>query len=72
MDRAETRILAIVAAKSGVNPDRRRGQVSLATFVSQGLAGPKMCLNWNMSKGKQVNSPAPSSLCASSTPDAFG
>ncbi len=57
MDRAETKILAIVTAKSGENPDHRRGQVSSAMFVSRGLVGPKTYRNSSTPKGKQVNIP---------------
>ena len=57
MDRAETKILAIVTAKSGENPDHRRGQVSSAMFVSRGLVGPKTYRNTSTPKGKQVNIP---------------
>jgi hypothetical protein len=57
VDRAETKILAIVTAKSGENPDHRRGQVSSAMFVSRGLVGPKTYRNSSTPKGKQVNIP---------------
>ena len=57
MDRSQTKILVIVAAKQGENPCRRRGQVSSAMFVSRGLVGPKMCRNSSTPKGKQVNIP---------------
>lgn len=59
MDHAGTKILVAVAAKSGENPDRRKGQGSLATIVSQGLVGPKVCRNSSTSNGKQVNIPVP-------------
>ena len=59
MDHVPSRILAKVAAKSGENPDRRRGQGSTAMFVSRGLAGPKAYPNWSTPKGKPVNIPAP-------------
>ncbi|PTD94680.1 hypothetical protein C9439_01370 [archaeon SCG-AAA382B04] len=59
MDRVGTRIPAVVAAKSGENPDHRKNQGSSAMFVSRGLAGPKTNRNSNWSNGKQVNIPAP-------------
>ena len=34
-------MLALVANKSGENPDRRKSKVSHATFVGVGLVGPK-------------------------------
>ena len=62
MDRAGTKILVAVAAKSGENPDRRKGQGSSAMFVSRGSVGPKMYLNRSTSNGKQVNIPVPFSI----------
>ena len=62
MDRAETKILVAVAAKSGVNPDRRKGQGSSAMIVSRGSVGPKVCRNSSTSNGKQVNIPVPLSV----------
>ena len=59
MDRAETKILVAVAAKSGENPDRRMGQGSSAMFVSRGSVGPKTYLNRSTPNGKQVNIPVP-------------
>ena len=59
MDRVETKILVAVAAKSGENPDRRKGQVSSAMFVSRGSVGPKTYLNRSTPNGKQVNIPVP-------------
>ena len=59
MDRAETKILVAVAAKSGENPDRRKGQGSSAMFVSRGSVGPKTYLNRSTPNGKQVNIPVP-------------
>ena len=59
MDRSQTKILVIVAAKQGENPCRRRGQVSSAMFVSRGLVGPKTYRNSSTPKGKQVNIPVP-------------
>jgi len=38
-------ILVPVAANSGENPEGRKGKVSLAMFVSQGLGGPKSSPN---------------------------
>ena len=57
MDRVETKILVAVAAKSGENPDRRKGQGSSAMFVSRGLVGPKTYRNTSTPKGLQVNIP---------------
>ena len=59
VDRAETKILVIVTAKLGENPNRRRGQVSSAMIISRGLVGPKLYRNSSTSKGKQVNIPVP-------------
>jgi hypothetical protein len=59
VDRAETKILVAVAAKSGENPDRRKGQGSSAMFVSRGSVGPKVYPKGSTSKGKQVNIPVP-------------
>lgn len=59
MDRSQTKILVIVAAKQGENPCRRRGQVSSAMIVSRGLVGPKTYRNSSTPKGKQVNIPVP-------------
>ena len=59
MDRAGTKILVAVAAKSGENPDRRKGQGSSAMFVSRGSVGPKTYLNRSTPNGKQVNIPVP-------------
>ena len=59
MDRAGTKILVAVAAKSGENPDRRMGQGSSAMFVSRGSVGPKTYLNRSTPNGKQVNIPVP-------------
>lgn len=62
MDRVETKILVAVAAKSGENPDRRKGQGSSAMFVSRGSVGPKTYLNRSTPNGKQVNIPVPFSV----------
>jgi hypothetical protein len=62
VDRAETKILVAVAAKSGENPDRRKGQGSSAMSVSRGLVGPKVYPNGSTSNGKQVNIPVPFSI----------
>ena len=62
MDRAETKILVAVAAKSGENPDRRMGQGSSAMFVSRGSVGPKTYPNQSTPYGKQVNIPVPFSV----------
>ena len=59
MDRVETKILVAVAAKSGENPDRRKGQGSSAMFVSRGSVDPKTYLNRSTPNGKQVNIPVP-------------
>lgn len=59
MDRTGTKILVTVTAKSGENPDRRRGQVSSAMIVSRGLVGPKTYRNPSTPNGKQVNIPVP-------------
>ncbi len=62
MDHAETKILVAVAAKSGENPDRRKGQGSSAMFVSRGSVGPKTYLNRSTPNGRQVNIPVPFSI----------
>jgi hypothetical protein len=62
VDRVETKILVVVAAKSGENPDRRMGQGSSAMFVSRGSVGPKTYLNRSTPNGKQVNIPVPVSI----------
>ncbi len=62
MDRAETKILVAVAAKSGENPDRRMGQGSSAMIVSRGSVGPKTYPNQSTPNGKQVNIPVPFSV----------
>ncbi len=54
MDRDRIRMLVGVAAKSGENPLRRRGQGSSAMFVSRGLADPKMFLNREHQKGNRL------------------
>ena len=59
MDRVETKILVAVAAKSGENPDRRKGQGSSAMFVSRGSVGPKTYPNRSTPNGKQVKIPVP-------------
>jgi hypothetical protein len=59
VDRVGTKILVVVAAKSGENPDRRMGQGSSAMFVSRGSVGPKTYLNRSTPNGKQVNIPVP-------------
>ena len=43
-----------VAAKSGENPDRRRGQGSAAMFISRGSVGPKAYLNRVGRKGSRL------------------
>ena len=60
VDRAATRILAVVAAKWGENPHGLRGTVFPAIFVSRELAGPNPARNSAQGKGKPVNIPAPS------------
>ena len=45
MDRVPSKILGGVAAKTGENPVRRRGQGSTATFIRRGLVEPKRVLN---------------------------
>jgi hypothetical protein len=62
VDRAETKILVAVAAKSGENPDRRMGQGSSAMIVSRGSVGPKTYPNQSTPNGKQVNIPVPFSV----------
>jgi hypothetical protein len=59
MDRIRMRILVVVAAKNGENPFSRRGKGSSTMFVSRGLVDPKVILNRDYRKGKQVNIPAP-------------
>lgn len=45
VDRMEMKILPVVAAKSGENPDRLKGKVFPATFFGRELVGPKSNLN---------------------------
>ena len=45
MDRVPSKILGGVAAKTGENPVRRRGQGSTATIIRRGLVEPKRVLN---------------------------
>jgi len=45
MEHSGMNILVPVAANSGENPEGRKGKVSLAMFVSQGLGGPKSSPN---------------------------
>ena|ERR1700704_6157138 len=45
MDRVPSKILGGVAAKTGGNPVRRRGQGSTATIIRRGLVEPKRVLN---------------------------
>ena len=52
-------IPAVVAAKRGGNPRRRKGQGSPATIVGRGLAGPNWMRNTTSGKGKRVNIPVP-------------
>ena len=59
MDPLRVRIPAVVTAKRGENPLRRKDQGSLATIVGQGLAGPKVGRNSDPPKGKGVNIPLP-------------
>ncbi len=50
-------IPAVVAAKRGGNPRRRKGQGSPAMFVSRGLAGPNRALNWCPGRGNGLTFP---------------
>jgi hypothetical protein len=59
MDHVGMRILVVVAAKLGENPNRRRGSGSSTMIVSRGLVGPKVALNQKPSKGNPVNIPEP-------------
>ncbi|AGE71233.1 hypothetical protein SacN8_06340 [Sulfolobus acidocaldarius N8] len=52
-------IPAVVTAKGGENPPRRKGKGFPATFVSRELAGPKVGPNRYLPKGKGVNIPLP-------------
>lgn len=52
MDRVRIRILVGVAAKTGETPVRRKGPVSLAMSVSQGLVDPNLTHNRVYGKGK--------------------
>jgi hypothetical protein len=65
----ETKILVAVAAKSGENPDRRKGQGSSAMIISRGSVGPKTYPNWSTPKGKQVNIPVPFQTSQLTLPD---
>src|SRR5579862_5651326 len=47
MDRIPSKILGGVAAKTGENPVRRRGQGSTTTIIRRGLVEPKRVLSRN-------------------------
>src|SRR5258708_5796947 len=47
MDRVPSKILGGVAAKTGENPVRRRGQGSTTTIIRRGLVEPKRVLSRN-------------------------
>ena len=53
------KILGVVTAKSGVNPDRRKGKGFSAMFVSRELVGPNSRPSGLARKGNQVNIPGP-------------
>ena len=54
MDRVPSKILGGVAAKTGENPVRRRGQGSTTTFIRRGLVEPKCVLNRHTRKETQL------------------
>src|SRR5579863_344644 len=54
MDRVPSKILGGVAAKTGENPVRRRGQGSTTTFIRRGLVEPKRVLNRHSRKETQL------------------
>jgi len=59
MDLAGMKILGVVTAKSGENPDRLKGKGFSAMFVSRELAGPNPQPSGFAGKGKHVNSRVP-------------
>jgi hypothetical protein len=54
MDWVPSKILGGVAAKTGENPVRRRGQGSTATFIRRGLVEPKRVLSRHSRKETQL------------------
>ena len=53
------KILPVVTAKSGENPDRLMGKGFSAMIVSRELVDPNPVPNRTRGKGKPVNIPAP-------------
>lgn len=49
------KILVVVTAKSGENPDRRKGKGFSAMFVSRELVDPNRAPKGSAGTGKQVN-----------------
>lgn len=59
MDPVGMKILPVVTAKSGENPDRRKGKGFSATFVSRELVDPNCAHNLTHRNGNPVNIPEP-------------
>jgi hypothetical protein len=59
VDLAGMKILGVVTAKSGENPDRRKDKGFSAMFVSRELVGPNSRPSGLARKGKQINISAP-------------
>ena len=57
MNLAGMKILPVVTAKSGENPDHRKGKGFSATLVSRELVDPNQARNPKPGKGKPVNIP---------------
>ena len=57
MDLFGMKILPVVTAKSGENPDRRKGKGFSAMFFSRELVDPKCAPNQTCTKGNPVNIP---------------
>ncbi len=72
MDRVPSKILGGVAAKTGENPVRRRGQGSTATIIRRGLVEPKRVLNRHSRKETQLIFCDPKVKAFSRTPAARG
>jgi hypothetical protein len=68
MDRAPSKILGGVAAKTGENPVRRRGQGSTTTIIRRGLVEPKRVLSRHSRKEIQLIFCDPQVKASSRTP----
>jgi hypothetical protein len=72
MDRVPSKILGGVAAKTGENPVRRRGQGSTTTIIRRGLVEPKRVLSRNSRKETQLIFCDPQVKASSRTPAGRG